>query len=730
MIKQRRWGTDRWRLIPALALLLFISTVGILYAQEQVNVTINEVDASQFPNTVAYVTVSDGQGRAIADLPPGAFTVTEDGAPIDDLTLDSLENMGEPIILALALDTSGSMGGQPLADIKTAAAQLINDLGPADMAALLSFSDEVVTQQELTVDRTAVVAAIEALTTAGDTALYDAIYRGIELLASRPRGRKALVVLTDGQETSSTLTLEDAVASAKEASIPVYLIGFGPSIQPDILESVAVLTGGQFFQSPTSAEVDDSFAEVTRLLRYQYMLQFQSSLQADDSVHALHIGVKVQGLEASAEADFIAAKREITLEMISPAAGETVGGIVTLKPRIDAPAEVLQVDYLLDGSPLATVSTGDFTYEWDAMAVPFGTHSLTVRATDSAGNTGEIELEMSLAEPITVDFVTPTSLSPVRGEVPIELKVASLAGIAQIEFTLDGTVIGATTGPPLVFNWDTASLETGPYTLSATAYDVAGQSAETSMDIWVGMEIQLPSPQEGATVGGIIHLEPVIKAPDDVQQVEYLLDGVSLTTVTGGNFAYRWDATTVPYGDHTLTVRATDASGNSDKLGLDLVIVPAVTISFSTPRQEELERLSGEVVVEADADALAGLDRVEFSLDGQVVETAQSPPYRYTWDTAAVATGPHTLAATAFDVSGLSEQVVLETRVAIRGAGWGSYLLIAILAVGIMLSIAARWRRRLIQPISVTPVTMPRPEEDGLIRGPVSEEPARKEKTR
>ncbi|MBN1485065.1 MAG: VWA domain-containing protein [Chloroflexia bacterium] len=707
---KKSWLTERWCLAAALASLLLLGPVGALYGQEQVNVTINEVDASQFPNTIAYVTVSDGQGRAIADLPRGAFTLAEDGAPVDDLALDTLENMGEPIMLALALDTSGSMGGYPLANTKTAAAQLINDLGPADMAALLSFASEVTVRQDLTADKTAVIADIEALTAAGDTALYDGIYQASTLLASRPRGRKAVVVLTDGQDTNSTLELEDAVAQAREASIPVYVIGFGSSIQPDNLERVAMLTGGRFFQSPSSEEVENSFAEVARLLRHQYVLSFQSSLRADDTLHTLQVAVEVQGVSASSEGDFVAASREIEIEMVAPAAGETVGGIVTLKPRIDAPGEVLQVDYLLDGNPLARVSTGDFAYEWDTAAVALGSHSLTVRATDSAGNTGETEMALSLAEPITVAFVTPTGSSPVRGEVPIELQVTSLAGIAQLELALDGAVIGTTTGPPWGFNWDTTALETGPYTLTATAYDVAGQSTETRLDIFVGIEIQMPSIQEGATVGGIIYLKPLVEAPEAVQQVEYYLDGASLTTVTGGDFAYLWDATAVPHGDHTLTVRATDASGSFDELGLDLVFAPAVTVSFSSPGPEGLEKLSGKVIVEADASALTGLDRVEFSLDGQVVETFQSPPYRYTWDTASVATGPHTVAATAYDMNGLSEQAVLETWVAIRGAGWGLGLLIAILVVGIgiMLPITARRRRRLTRPMNAAAVAPPR----------------------
>lgn len=709
MIKYRRRSRDCWRLFTPLALLLLVGTVGVLYGQEQVSVTINEVDNSRFPETIAYVTVSDGRGRAIADLPSGAFMASEDGMPVGNPSLDSLENMGEPILLALAIDSSGSMGGLPLTDTKAAAAQLVNDLGPADMAALLSFSDVVVTQQVLTTDRTAVVNAMEELTAAGDTALYDAIHQGSELLASLPRGRKALVVLTDGQDTASALTLEDAVASAQQASIPIYLIGFGPSIQPDVLERVAMLTGGQFFQSPSSAEVGESFVEVARLLRYQYVLQFQSSLPADDALHTLHVTVDVQGVQASADAEFVAARGTVTVEMVSPVTGETVGGIVTLKPRIDAPGEVLQVDYLLDGNSLATVSTGDLAYEWDATAVPLGSHRLTARATDSAGNIGETEIEITLAEPITVAFAAPSGLDPVRGQVPIEFAVTSLAGVAQLELALDGMALGSAVAPPWTFAWDTAAVATGPHTLTATVYDLAGRSEEVELEIWVGVFIHLPSPEEGATVGGIITLDPVIRGPDRILQVDYALDGDLLKTVTGDSYAFQWDATAVPYGEHTLTIRATDAAGNSDEYQRALVFDEAITIEFTSPRAGDLERLGGEVLVEVDASALAGLERVEFLLDGDLMMTFQSAPFRHTWDTATAATGPHTWTATAYDANGLSNQADMDAWVGIRGSGWGIGLIIALLAVGIgvMLPLATRKRRRMIGPVSVRPSAAP-----------------------
>ncbi len=469
-----------------LAVLVLIWCPALVRTQEPVNITLNGVDSSEFPRVVAYVTVSDHTGHAIPNLLPDAFTLSEDRNPVDDVAAEFLENVGEPILLALALDTSGSMAGTALSNAQAAAVQLINDLGPADKVSVLSFNDTVETQVELTADKAAAIAAVQALSAGGDTAFNDAVYEGARLLASRPRGRKALVVLTDGEDTSSVLTIDDAISAAQEASVPVYAVGFGPDIRPRILERLALLTGGHLYRTPSSEQIGESFQAVARLLRYQYVLRFDSSLPADDRPHTLRVDVNVEGIRAHAEIPFTAVGREIALAMVAPAEGSTVGGMVTLTPRIEAPGDVLQVDYLLDGDPLATVTTGDFSYAWDATTVPIGRHTLTVRVTDSATNEGEADLNLTVAEPVEIAFVAPAdNLTDLSGEVEVAVEVVSLAGVSHVDFAVDDQVVETLESPPYRFDWDTGSVATGDHQLAATAYDVNGLSDRATLDVWV-----------------------------------------------------------------------------------------------------------------------------------------------------------------------------------------------------------------------------------------------------
>jgi hypothetical protein len=486
--------------------------------------------------------------------------------------------------------------------------------------------------------------------------------------------------------------------------VPVYAIGFGPAIQPAVLEELAAETGGHFYRTPTSEEVAGSFEAVARLLRYQYVLQAISSLPADGAEHRLGVTVEVEGVPAaSGEATFVAEPGEVHVRLQGLAEGDTVGGLVTLKPVLSAPAPVVQVDYLLDGARLESVTTGEFAYAWDASEVPLGEHTLTVRATDSAGNRGETELTLTVVQAITVGFVSPRGGRPVGGRVPVEAEVASLAGVAQVKFAVDGSEVAAAVAPPWAFTWDTTALEVTTHTLTAIAYDVKGQWAEASQELWVGMKLGLQGLEEGATVGGRWRLEPTIVAPGEPVEVDYRLDGGLLATMTPPDLGYEWDATTASFGEHTLSMEVTDSEGNQGQLALTVGVTEPVAVALVSPPPERLQDLGREEEVAAEVRALQPVDRVEFAVDGQVIGTVEMAPYRFLWDTTAHATGKHTLTATAYDVLGQSARASQEVWVEFRGSNWGLWLVLVVLIVGVGLAIPVARRRRSRMAVQVAP---------------------------
>jgi VWFA-related protein len=680
-----------------LALWVAIPVLGV-GAQDPVNVTINEVDTAYFPRVDAYITVSDASGLPIHQLLPAAFTLTEDGGPVGEVEVELLENVGQLILLVLALDTSGSMSGQPMTDTKEAAKQLVRGLGPADQVALFSFDNAAELQLDFSSDKDDVAAAVDALQSlppgTGYTALYDAVQKGAQHLGGRPRGRKALVVLTDGKDTVGTPTLEAAIDAAKQAGVPVYLVGFGANIQPDVLEQIATETGGHFYQRPTSGEVGETFKELARLLRYQYRVRFESSLQADDALHTLRATVKAGGESGNAEASYTAERGTFPVSLPGIADGP-VAGTVTLQPTIESPGTVVKAEYLLDGDPLETVTTGEFAYQWDTTAVPLGEHTLTVRVTNVAGNQGEASKVLTVVRPFEIAFVTPGEMESVVGQVPLETTVAAVKGVARVEYRVDGQFVGEATGDPWRFMWNTAGVSEGLHTLTAIVYDVAGGSDRVSRDVYVGVRLEMPGLTSGQDVGGVVPLRPQVWAPGAVTKVEYLLDGSLLAAPATDGAVFDWDTEGIQEGAHTLTVRATDDAGNVGKLDVPLNVVKLFEITLVDPPVEQRQQLSGVVTFTVDVAALNEIARVEFAVDDRVLKTATSLPWQFIWDTTEVVTPQHTLAVTAYDVTGQSKRIEESVQV-VSGGSPGLWIVLAVvlIAAGVIVPLAMRKRRR------------------------------------
>lgn len=476
-----------WLVLAAAASALLLTATVITLAQGPTRIQIDQVDSADFPRVTVHASVSDDSGHAVLGLDEEAFTLEEDGQPIVPFSVEERDDLGRPIRLAVVLDTSGSMQGQPLQDAQGAAVGLIRDLAPTDEVAVISFAYVVTTHVPFTPDKERAIAAVEGLRAEGGTAFNDAAYEAVEALGDRPPGQKAVMILTDGDDTDSLLTIDDALDLAKESSIPIYVVGFGPDIRPDVLGRVARVTGGHFYEAPSSQELAGAFSAVAELLRTQYVFHYESSLQADDGAHTLRVQVDVGGVGASAEAPFEAPSRPVAVEILRPADGETLAGPVTLQSRVVAPGQVSEVTYLVDGNELATAS-GDLSYTWNTTGVDLGEHTLVARATDSAGNQGQAQVTVKTVEPVVIDLVAPTAeeAQDLRGEVIVEAQVEALHGVERVAFAVDGEPVAEVASPPYRFTWQTADWETGDHTLTATAYEVNGFRDEASMDVWVG----------------------------------------------------------------------------------------------------------------------------------------------------------------------------------------------------------------------------------------------------
>ena len=173
------------------------------------------------------VTVTDPSGRFVTDLPEDAFTVYEDGMP-QEITFFNRSNL--PIALSILLDTSASMEDK-LQTAQEAAVGFVKRLRPQDLGQVIDFDSRVLISQSFTSNVPDLEDAIRKTTAGGSTSLHNAIYISLkELKKIQARSadevrRQAIVVLSDGEDTSSLVSFDEVLELAKRSETAIYAIG-------------------------------------------------------------------------------------------------------------------------------------------------------------------------------------------------------------------------------------------------------------------------------------------------------------------------------------------------------------------------------------------------------------------------------------------------------------------------------------------------------------------------
>jgi VWFA-related protein len=232
--------------------------------------------------------VTDRKGRAVRGLQRDDFKLY-DNQQLQEIKYFSSETR-EPISIAFLLDISGSMRRMDkLVHAKEAIRYFVDQLRPDDQFGLICFADEqVVWVTELTGDRERFLRRLEVQEGYGQTALNDAVAAAPGLVDQRVRGRKAIVLITDGIDTSSRLTSQQAVDLARKVSVPIYTIGFlsvpathlpkGTLQQKlEILTKATEETGGRLFPVYDPSELKEAIAYIDGELRFQYVIGYYPS---------------------------------------------------------------------------------------------------------------------------------------------------------------------------------------------------------------------------------------------------------------------------------------------------------------------------------------------------------------------------------------------------------------------------------------------------------------------
>ncbi len=260
--------------------------------------TIRNVDTTAFPTVRLDVRVSGPAPE------PSAFHLRENGALVPDgnLTVRPLRQTTRPVGTVLVIDTSGSMAsGDALPQAQEAARQFVAGRGPNEWTALVSFSSAPLIRSTFTQDTSALNAAIDSLQAVGETALWDGIIAAAHLYDQRPDLQPNVLLLSDGSDSISTGTEQQAVGALNGARAAVFAVGIGSDeLDPAGLERLVGAAGGSVTISRDPADLVAQFTGIRGAIENQYEISYQS--QADGGLLALDLTAGETRLSAQTRA--------------------------------------------------------------------------------------------------------------------------------------------------------------------------------------------------------------------------------------------------------------------------------------------------------------------------------------------------------------------------------------------------------------------------------------------
>ena len=234
------------------------------------------------------VTVTDTYGRYVSGLGKNAFMVMDDKKP-QEITYFSDDD--SPVSVGVIFDVSGSMGGDKIRRARDALSKFIQTSHDSDEYFLIAFNSRAQLLLDKTRDGNAVLDKLTFVQTKNNTALYDACYLGVEKVQRGTHPKRALLLISDGQDNNSRYTFNELRRLLKESDVVLYGIGIlsgsdaGSNLGMEgqgILDELASVSGGKAFFPRSAAEMDDIFEQIALELRHQYSIGYKPTDFSND----------------------------------------------------------------------------------------------------------------------------------------------------------------------------------------------------------------------------------------------------------------------------------------------------------------------------------------------------------------------------------------------------------------------------------------------------------------
>jgi len=309
----------RWHSVVMCAAAGVALTLGSVAAQPpQVKRPADQVFRAAVEMVSLNVTVTDQKQHYLTDLESKDFAIFEDGAK-QDITYFNRTTL--PIALSLLIDTSASME-QRLVTAQDAAIGFARKLRPHDLAQVVDFDTRVEILQNFTSDAAALETAIRGTSAGGSTSMYNALYISLkELVKIQAKSdddvrRRAVVLLSDGEDTSSLVTFEEVMDLAKRSATTIYAIGLqsreaslarGFREAEFVLRQLSQETGGRAFFPQRAEDLGAIYGEIADELASQYVLGYASTNpKRDGAWRRLSVQVGRQGTTARTKRGYFA----------------------------------------------------------------------------------------------------------------------------------------------------------------------------------------------------------------------------------------------------------------------------------------------------------------------------------------------------------------------------------------------------------------------------------------
>ncbi len=259
----------------------------------------NKVERVQTDLITLTTTITDIYGRYVSGLTKDAFTVFDNN---EEQEITFFSDADAPVSLGILFDASASMSGEKIRKAQKALERFINTSHPNDEYFLIAFNSRAQLLLDRSRDGEAVLRKLTLIEPRNSTALYDAVYLGVEKVTRGTHQKKAIIIISDGQDNASRYNFNEVRRLLKESDVVVYGVGIidgadtssmvGMSGQA-LLDELTSVTGGKAFYPQTDVEMDEIFERIALELRHQYSIGYTpKDFKPDGKYHKVRVKVK------------------------------------------------------------------------------------------------------------------------------------------------------------------------------------------------------------------------------------------------------------------------------------------------------------------------------------------------------------------------------------------------------------------------------------------------------